>query len=325
LQTGLDVACYVSNYGGPDQSPGNFTKAQAADKPSVKKTVAMEYSTIEHDPSGLRVVKFYIYDGACTDVIPGCAANSPRSPSANLDDAGEKFVPNLCVTCHGGGFYAPVNPSRPTFGEVTLGASFREFDVYSYRDGTAGPKPSDPAFGLSGVLAQEDAFYAQNQMVFATNPAQPIKDLIQLFYPTGGTPFDPNAIPCGWRANTAAAPCSGNFSGGTGNPATESLYHDVVAKACRTCHSAQLSVLAWDTYKKFADDHGALGTTPADSGYGIAGLVCTTGLMPHANTTYTNFWRSSSPHGPDTLKTFSQAAINADSPAWTAFGSCTPP
>src|SRR5262249_22907046 len=141
--SGANAACYVSNYGGATQSPGNFTAAQTADKPLVKKTVAMEYSPIEHDPSGVRVVKFYIFDGACTDATPGCGAtNSPRSPSANLDGAGDKFLPNLCNNCHGGTYF-PSNPAAPTLAEVTFGASFLPFDIYSYRDGTAGPKPTD--------------------------------------------------------------------------------------------------------------------------------------------------------------------------------------
>jgi hypothetical protein len=285
--------------------------------------VAMEYSPIEHDPSGLRVVKFYIYDGACTDATPGCATNSARSTSADLDGAGLKYVPNLCNTCHGGS-YAPVTAASPTAAELNFGASFLPFDVYSYRDGTAGPKPSDPAFGLAGVLAQESAFYDLNQLVVLTNPAQAITDLITVLYPSNAPPIDPTAVPCGWRASTAGAPCNGNFSGGTANPGTETLYLDVVAAACRTCHVAQRDTIAWDTYGKFAANHGSLDAPP---GFGskIAGLVCTTGYMPHASITSINFWRSNSPHGPDTLKGFTQAAINPDSPAWAAFGSCAPP
>jgi hypothetical protein len=210
------------------------------------------------------------------------------------------------------------------FADVNMGSSFLPFDVYSYRDGTAGPKPSDPAFGLANILTQETGFFDQNQIVLATNPSQAIRDLIAVFYPANAPPIDPAAVPCGWRSSTAAAPCNGSFSGGTGNPGTETLYHDVVAAACRTCHVAQRVDIAWDTYGKFAAKHGSLDSPPGFGSY-IAGLVCTTGYMPHASTTSTNFWRSNSPHGPDTLKSFSQAAINADSPAWTAFGTCSPP
>jgi hypothetical protein len=316
-QDGLNAACYVSNYGGPDQSPGNFTAAQAASKPDVKKTVAMEYSPIENADPNLRVVKFYIFDGACTDVTPDCMANSPRSPSANLDGAGEKFVPQLCMNCHGGGnYYTPAIPALPTPAEVNVSASFLPFDVYSYRDGTAGPKPSDPAFGLAGILAQEADFFTQNQIVLATNPAAPIQDLLSVLYPSNAPPIDPNALPCGWRSSTEGA-CNDGFFGGTDNPGTETLYHDVVGPACRTCHVAQRNDIAWDTYGKF----GNIGNQSS-----IAFLVCSQGFMPHASITSLNFWRSNSPHGPDTLKNFSQPVEkNANSPAWVAFGSCSPP
>jgi hypothetical protein len=324
-QSGMNVACYASSYGTPDQNPGNFTKAQVANKPTVKKTLAMEYSPIEGQDPTIRVVKFYVYDGACTDAIVGCGTtNSARSPSANLDGAGEKYVPNLCTHCHGGGYYFPVDPASPTFAEVNLGASFLPFDVASYRDGTAGPKPTDPAFGTANILTQEASFFTQNQMVFATNPTQAIRDIIGLFYPTATPPFDANAIPCGWRASTAGPWCGGGFSGGTGNPATETLYHDVVAQACRSCHIAQRIDIAWDTYKKFAQEHGTVDVMPPFSGSFIGGLVCNTGVMPHASVTWSNFWRSNFPHRPDTLKNFSQGAMNADSPAWTLFPACSP-
>jgi hypothetical protein len=271
----------------------------------------MEYSQV--NGVGPRVVKFYVYNGGCSDVVPGCGGNSPLDVSANLDGAGEMYVPQLCTTCHGGSFT----------GVADLGASFREFDVHSYRDRTAGPKPSDPAFGLTNVLTQEANFYDQNQQIVATAPAPAITELISLFYPSGAPPFDAAALPCGWRASTAGSPCAvGSFSGGTGNLLTEGLYHDVVAKACRTCHSAQRLDIDWATYKKFADKRGSL--VPSTD---IVGLVCKDGLMPHAHITYLNFWRSTGPHGPDTLMTFNQAVANPNAPTWAALGlgNCTPP
>jgi hypothetical protein len=328
LQTGADVACYVSNYGGPDQSPGNFTKAQAADKPSVQATVAMEYSTIEGDSSGVRVVKFYVFAGACTDAIAGCGAvNSPRVDSANLDGAGVKYVPNLCTTCHGGDYTPQVN-ANPTLNDLKTGSNFLAFDVASFRDGTAGPKASDPAGHTGDVLTQDASFFSLNQMVLATNPPQPIQDFISLSYHSNGTtPFVPNVVPCGWRQSTAGTVCNNNFSTGTADINTEKLYLDVVAPACRSCHMSFSAEKQFDTYKKFQNLSGLVGTGADNTGYGIGGLVCTTGQMPNSSVTSTNFWRSNGPHGPDTLRLFSKAtAPNVDSPAWpTAFGTCAPP
>jgi cytochrome c553 len=303
----------VSNYGQPDQNPGNFTAALAANKKDVRKTFAMEYSPIDGnpDPALPRVVKFYVFDGACTDATPGCnGVNSLRSVSADLDGSGEKYVPQLCNTCHGGN-YAPVNPNDPTIDEVKMGANFLPLDIASYRDGTAGPKPSDPAFGTAGIFSQEAGFYAQNQMVLQTNPAPPIQNLIGLFYPTGSPPFDASATPCGWRQSTAGGVCGGTFSGGTGDAATETLYRSVIAKACRSCHIAQTSNNAWDTYRKLAVEQAFVRNT-----------VCGNGVMPHSYIAFRNFWRSTAPNQPATLASFSQGSINADSPAWTAIGSC---
>jgi hypothetical protein len=152
--------------------------------------------------------------------------------------------------------------------------------------------------------------------VLQTNPAPPIQELIGLFYPAGMPPFDANATPCGWRQSTGGGVCGGTFSGGTGNAATETLYRGVIAKACRSCHIAQRSDLAWDTYKKLAVEQ---------SFGGVGGAVCNSGVMPNSYIAFRNFWRSTSPHQPDTLASFSQGAINADSPAWMAIGSCVLP
>jgi len=279
LEDAGDVACYVTNYGEPDQAPGNFDLAQTANLADAVATVAMEYSVIAGGGPD-RVVKFYAYAG-------GSASGTPLD-SADLDKSGPKFLPNLCLNCHGGD-YGGAGTS------VDLGSSFREFDVYSFRD-SSGSNP-DVANGIADVLLQEPSFLQQNDMVANTSPAPAIIDLLDAFYDNGASlTIDPNAVPSPWRAAT------------TGNASTETLYLDFVAKGCRTCHTAQSPTLDWNSYAEFA---GARNTIYFD--------VCTFKAMPHANITFKNLWLSDSPHAPDVL-----GAYTGPSGWAAALGPCLP-
>jgi Big-like domain-containing protein len=320
----LNVACYVSNYGGPDQNPGNFTEAKEANKPDAGKTVAMEYSPIEGDATGDRVVKFYIFDGACLPGIPGCTAVQfpKRSDDADLDGSGGKTAPGLCLNCHGG-TYSPVNVLAPTLAEVKLNSSFLAFDVSSFRDDEAGPSDLDPAFGTQHITDQQQAFYDLNQLVLATNPSLPIQELINISYPVGIT-FDNTAVPCGWRSVISPGTCPSAFGAGTASMGkTEDLYHNVVAPVCRTCHTALSADKAFDSYATFSNKHGGVGAGE-ESGYYIGGLACTSGEMPHSSLTFSNFWRSKLPRGPGALQSF-QLGATPGAPQWVQFPSCTAP
>jgi hypothetical protein len=281
----FDVACYVTNYGAGDQAPGNYDLAKAADTTTAGATVAMEYSP---GPGGTKIVKFYAYGGGDQD--------SPRIESANLDGAGEKYIPNLCLNCHGGS-YQPNNPNDPTSDEVNMGSSFREFDIHSYRDGTLGDKPNELASGLHEIvnmdpslppLGQQTKFLQQNQLVLATAPEAAIGEIINLWYPNSVPPFAPNVVPQGWDIDAS----------------TRDLYLKVVAKYCRTCHIAQENVgadsKAWATYDQFKT-YGLLGPNgliPFSVCYGDEGTMGTAGFdeakryrfMPHTNVTFKNFW-----------------------------------
>jgi mono/diheme cytochrome c family protein len=277
-----NVACYVTNYGVGDQSPGNYDLAKAADTSTAGATVAMEYSP---GPLGTKIVKFYVFGG-------GVAA-SPRIPFADLDGSGQKFVPQLCLTCHGGN-YQPANTLAPDPAEVNMGASFREFDIYSYRDGTLGDKPNELASGIHEIvntdpldppLGQQTEFLEQNKIVRATAPEPAISSLINLWYHNTDTlPFEQNAVPAGWTTDAS----------------TSNLYLKVVAKACRACHLAQPSLdassKAWVTYAQFRtyalNNYIPSAVCYGDPSHGATGFADEKRFryMPHANVTYKNFW-----------------------------------
>lgn len=295
-----DVACYVTNYGAGDQAPGNYDLAKAADKTTALATVAMEYSP---GPGGPKIVKFYAFAGG--------AADAPRIESADLDGAGQKFIPNLCLNCHGG-TYQPMNPSDPTNSELNMGASFREFDIYSYRDGTLGDKPNELASGNHAIvnldpmqppLGQQAEFLAQNKMVRASAPEAAISALINLWYHNNDTlPFEKDAVPPAWDVDAS----------------TRGLYLKVVAKACRTCHLAQENVnsdsKAWASYDQFKT-YRLNGLIPfavcyGDPSQGQAAYdeAKRYRFMPHANVTFKNFWLDSNAY--NTLG-------NYTGPGWT--------
>jgi hypothetical protein len=271
-----DVACYVTNYGGADQAPGNFDLAKAANKPDALATVAMEYSA---GPGGGRIVKFYAYGGGESD--------SERIFSADLDGAGQKFVPNLCLNCHGG-VYNPENPNSPTAAEVNMGSSFREFDIYSFRDGTVA-NVNGPALAIGNheivdmADGQQPNFLEQNKIVRNSGPEAAISEIIDLWYNgTDSLPFNEDAVPSGWVTDD-------NIDN------TEDLYLKVVAKSCRTCHIAQdsgsSSALAWATYDQFKNARNS-GQIPFAVCYGEANDADKkrARFMPHANITFQNFW-----------------------------------
>lgn len=282
---GGHLAAFVTNYGGFDQNPANADAA--ADRLLPGATVCMEYSPVEGAPAGApAIVKFFVYAGN------GGKAGAARLQSANLDTFGEKFVPNLCLNCHGGAYYV-ADDDTPTFADIDMGARFRELDIATYRfPGGAATPSSDAA----------NAFMQQNLMIRNAGEgcaSPPIRDLIDGWYADGVSDQDP-WIPPGWN----------------GAP-EDALYRDVVATSCRTCHIAFDNDEpdignTWTTYEQFRRVRGRLedfvlcgSDAPGDYRY-----------MPHAAVTYRNFWLSGAPHRPGVLRNFSDGA------AWVPFGEC---
>ena len=276
------VAAYVTNYGLFNQDHGNADLAATRTNPAA--TVCMEYGPVEGQ-GATRIVKFFVYAGA------DFAANAPRAAAADLDGFEPKFVPNLCLNCHGGN-YNPANPASPTFAEINAGASFRELDIATYKF---------PGGRLVANNAEKTAFKSQNLIVKGLAPGdriaiQPIKDLIAGWYPGASIEQDNTFTPGGW----AGAP-------------QQALYHDVVKQSCRTCHVAQdadasSNGLGWITYEQLRRrrEFGIL--------QDIA--LCEGRIMPHAVITYRNFWLSSLPHRPAVLRDF------ANGGGWPPLGPC---
>jgi len=282
-----EVYAYVTNYGDHDQNPANADDALNQSPATQGATVAMEYTPLAGVAGN--IVKFFVFNNG--------QASGKLVNSADLDGFGQKFVPNLCVNCHGGEFYSPANPASPTPLEVslrpslaaTIGASFREFDTASFRY---------PGGAVTLPAGLRQSFYDLNQLTKATNPQSPITDLIDNWY-SGIAPTDPpitSYTPSGWIDAS--------------QPQKEQLYQQVVATSCRTCHVAfsQTSPSSGITWTSYAQFNLHKGTTKD--------YVCGDNkVMPHALMTYRNFWLSTGPHRPDILGNFTASD-------WPSFGGC---
>lgn len=202
-----DLACYVTNYGAPDQNVNNADAAETKDLTKRLATVAMEYKASE--PSDRRV-RFYVYGG-------GDPAAAGKLKFADLDGLGPKPVPWLCHVCHGGSYDGA--------SKNALNARFREFDLPSFK--YSGNRTWDyPPAAASNNLNNTELtnFTKLNKLVRDIAPGgSPIQLLIDAWY-TGGfvgakKPANPTP-PAGWSGQA-------------------NVYHNVYGKSCRTCHIAR--------------------------------------------------------------------------------------
>jgi hypothetical protein len=280
-----DVACYVTNYGTGYTSvaPGGGTADQddanaAGQRNTVGfskelATVAMEYSPIENDPAGDKVVKFFVYKKDFPN-----SGDYNRSISANLDGRGERPVPQLCMTCHGG--LLPQQSSGvavfSTADDAKLGSRFLPFDHRFFTF------PSDPA--LSKANQELSIKNLNEQIVNAAPPTSAgdaIGEVINGMYNNGASAKQISnfAVP-GWATGASA-----------NAPNQQSFYQGVLTPACRTCHVAQsFAQLQFNTSDKFVNL--SVGSTSNNKlMLGAAqSRVCGDYVMPHALRTHDIFW-----------------------------------
>jgi len=254
-KNGTDLACWVTNYGLPDQNPTNADDAKLPNLLKRGATVTMEYKSAA---AADRQVTFYVYGG-------GDAA-APRIKFADLDGMGPKSVPHLCFVCHGG---------QPTLASSNEGlhARFREFDLPSFKY----PGSSSWDYGQAHNTETPN-LGTLNQMVQDIQPnSSAIKSLINAWYSGNFTnpPVKPanTAIPSGWNV---VNPINGQTPTQVVN-----AYHNVYGKACRTCHIArdEGNGSAYILFNKASDF--------SSTSY----VVCNSPkVMPNAFVTYKNFW-----------------------------------
>ncbi len=192
-------------------------------------------------------VKFYIYN-----------SNQQLLSTAALDQEGDKPVPQMCMTCHGGSYNFQNN-------RVT-GASFLPFDLTNFIFS------SNPAFTRP---AQEEKFRELNALVKLANPnpGSAVAEMIDWMY------IQTNAnIPASVNIAGTAARDTGvsTVPGWSGNTGRVTLYQSFVRPYCRTCHVAARPGRELNTYTQLqAFPAGFLNT-----------ILCGTAEMPHAQVPY---------------------------------------
>jgi hypothetical protein len=198
---GRYLACYVANHGfGPGGPPVQAVE-DVLDGHNALPIVAMVYdSAIDGQVND---VAFYIY-----------GSNGQRLNGVALDSQGDKYLPQLCLPCHGG-YYFETNGGA----NVTIdGANFLPFDIASFQYTTR------PGYALAD---QAEQFRQMNALVYDTNPYPGIKDLIDGWYngqvTQPGQPFNANYVPAAYAASADDA----------------ELYTSVVRPYCRACHLSQ--------------------------------------------------------------------------------------
>lgn len=263
-RNGTNVAYYVSNYRTANQA----AIAKLLNIPNnLIATVAMEYSPTG---AGAPFTKFYVFDN-----------QGNRINKADLDAAGVKYVPNLCVVCHG-------QSPFPGAAANGLNARFIPFDLDSFQ------YPTFPPIFFSRAFQEGQFKGLNNRILTNTNPTPAITELVQGWY---GGALLPNptqngayVVP-GWRLNGTGTPP------GTSPVDKSALYRNVVKPSCRSCHVTRNGTVSWARW-----DGPGLSDGFKERGATIKSFVCgPTRIMPNARLTYNNFWLSTAPHQPAAL------------------------
>ena len=287
----------AANYG---YSSFNLDAAVAQDPRWHVSTNAIEFSPANCTDAELlagcnpsvKFAKFYTFH----------PTTGARLLEANLDGRGNKAMPGICISCHGGRAY-PLTPpdgsGKPLFPVIGFTASKKRGDVEAHL------QPFDVgSFGFSTVPGytradQEFKLKTINQMVLCTYPKESTET-------AGVDTCRRNVVSGEWSGTPAATIIKAAYGGDPFNTiysdifvpvdwkGQETLYKNVVASSCRTCHilrgTRTMPDLNFNSYAAF-------------SGYAdqIKGHVIDRGNMPLAKIIYERLWGS---NGIETLASF---------------------
>jgi mono/diheme cytochrome c family protein len=285
------LAFYVENYliqagAGYTYSPLNLDAAIVRDSRWIVGINAIEFSPGPN--GGAAFPKFYNYNPA-----------GVRQSFVNLDGQGLKAMPGPCISCHGGrgdALTPPDSTGQPRFNLVQNGVSQQCGDVQ------ARMHPFEPdAFDFTTTRAgffraeQEAAIKQINGWILCTYP---------LATPSSAPEDQCRRAAGGSEWEGTAAALIKNAYGGDGLPGTtfddtyvplswlaagqQTLYREVVATSCRTCHNMRgtnaQSDIDFTSYEKFV--------AYADR---IKVHVFDRGNMPLAKIVFDAFWSSNRP------------------------------
>ena len=265
----------------------------AANRTNRLASVTMEWASAADGSSPSdKFVIFYAYTGADSrNQLNSAGESIPFQP--DLDGRGEKAIPGLCNTCHGGtprklrkdGSYAE---------NGNTGALFLPMDLNNFAF------DPNPARGLAKD-DQQATYKKMNQVALITHRGTEAKDevagisrlsggheLIEGWYGGAGMPsatFNGDFVPPGWLPPVAPA-------------GKDELYLKSVAPGCRACHVQQeraLDFATYDGFMVFEDAHKEL-VLSIECGLSddpkVRGKADNQAVMPLALETYKKFWES---------------------------------
>lgn len=213
------VLCWATSHGHPPgtgAAPNGTQLALAAEQVRDVKSLNVImmtsrgsfFGTYEAPPG------FALHGRDPFEIETSYAEGATQRFNTTLDSQGPKFVPQACLSCHGGRY--DVNR------RIVIGASLLPL------------VPSHLTFSSPQARsANEEAIRRINRIILDTNPAPAIRDQITALYngnpDAAGTPANDNAVPAGWAAQPG-------------------LYRQVVAPFCGTCHFAQTGPLNFASF-----------------------------------------------------------------------------
>ena len=301
------VENYLANPGGAyGFSPLNIEAAVVEDRRWLILVNAIEFSP---GPSGkVSFAKFFNFN----------PSTGQRQLTADIDGRGEKAMPNICVSCHGGRADALTPPDATGRQQLSL---VQNSAAEHEKDFQRGDVEAHLAVFEVGTFEfsnragftrpdQEAALKAMNQLVLCTYPVIPAER---------HSPEDDcrrDAIDSEWQGT--AATLIKQAYGGAGLPnamfvdtllpddwitnGQQSLYQNVVAPSCRGCHilrgtraQADIDLTTFDRFQGYAVFAG--NGYPKQQGFDdrIKAHVIDRGNMPLAKIVYDTFWSSSNP------------------------------
>lgn len=194
----------ASDFFNPTQQDINHAVDTSIAGQNLIACVAMDYMVAPGVNNNQPFVRFLIF-GPSGELLP----------SINLDMRNEKYVPGTCTVCHGADHLFATRFPEDGTGPADIGAHFLPYDAGNFEFANMP--------GLQKAQQQEAIFHL-NQNVLLASPTSAESALIAGWYSTTGHVLNESYVPPSW----ATAP----------NPKAVPFYSNVVARSCRTCHTA---------------------------------------------------------------------------------------
>ncbi|MFC3150848.1 hypothetical protein ACFOEK_07400 [Litoribrevibacter euphylliae] len=301
------LAFYVDNYvvifqegSSSNYGPLNLDAALAQDRNRHIGTNAIEFSRLDpDDPTSPRVLKFFTFSPEES------TGEQARLLKANLDGRGIKYMPTMCLVCHGGTML-PLNDDGTFPVQSVLSAKYNRLELDSFEYGEEqGQTRLDQEANLKQlnqwILNSYQEINARNQDTRGKWWGDYAIEMMEGHYGGAGLPNDTYdvEVPSGWQASD------------TRPEGVEVLFTDVIEPHCVSCHSLRgteagnretttvngevislANAISFSSYEQFISYNDK-----------IIEYVFRRGVMPLSLRNYEKFWDD--PDGaPSTLASF---------------------